>query len=275
VDDVRVWATTASAAAVYSHAYKPIAVADGRDKYSDETCPALSDDGTTATLTGDCTDADGHAWKGEATVTRDGDDRGLTLTDFDGNRGIVSLHLTSAQQYDFVAMLVIGGVTTIAYSGTAEGDYGARTTWNGSGHFKREGFLSPVGEIEASTEDEVVDNDVCAGQPVSGSTTLTKGDQVAVITYDGESDCDKEANAVLEVNGKDRGLIDGISCSVRGRGRDGTGSSAALALSLLALLGLRRRSGPTTSRAGRSRAALRSRSARCRCTASAAPAPDP
>jgi MYXO-CTERM domain-containing protein len=83
---------------------------------------------------------------------------------------------------------------------------------------------------------------VCAGQPASGSTTLTSGSDTAVITYDGESDCDDKQNAQLSVNGEDRGLIDGIDCSLRPGGARG-GSSVAGAVLLLALgaLGVRRR----------------------------------
>jgi len=138
--------------------------------------------------------------------------------------------------------LVVGGVTTIHYSGSVQGDYGGPTTWNGGGHIKRQGVISPNGAVDASTLDEVVDGMVCAGQPASGSTTLTSGSDTAVITYDGESDCDDKQNAQLSVNGDDRGLIDGISCAVGAFGaRRGSSVAGVLLLLAASALGLRRR----------------------------------
>ena len=243
LSDVQTWATSSSAVSVYTHGYKLIAVADGKDAYEDATCPALSDDGTTLTVTGDCVDDVGHDWKGQASVVRDGDDRSLTLDKFEGDDGTFTTHLVSANRHEFEVHLVGGGVTTIDYTGSVRGDYGAQTIWNGNGHVQRQGVISPNGAVDASTLDEVVDNALCAGQPASGSTTLTSGSDTAVITYDGESDCDAKQNAQLSVNGKDRGLIGGISCSLRGAGAGG-GSLAALAALVLAVgaLRLRRRS---------------------------------
>jgi MYXO-CTERM domain-containing protein len=268
-EDVKTWATASSAVSVYSRAYTPIAVADGKQTYEDAACPALSDDGTTLTITGDCVDDVGHDWKGSATVARDGDDRTLTLSDFEGDKGSLSSHLTSAGLHEFVAHLVLGGVTTVDYMGSVSGDYGAQTIWNGSGTVKRDGFISPNGSVDATTLDEVVDDSVCAGQPVSGSTTLKSGNDTAVITYDGETDCDSKQNAKLSVNDQDRGLISGISCSVQASGARGGSPVAALVLLLGAFaLRLRRRSSrPTTWTAARPLGAPLARSARCRCTA--------
>src|SRR5215813_10494734 len=64
--DVSTWATSGSAVGVYANAYKPIAVADGKETYEDAACPATSDDGTTLTIAGDCVDDTGHNWKGKA-----------------------------------------------------------------------------------------------------------------------------------------------------------------------------------------------------------------
>jgi hypothetical protein len=242
VEDVKTWATSSSAVSVYSQAYKPIAVADGQEMYEDAACPALSDDDTTLTITGDCVDDVGHDWKGSATVARDGDDRTLTLSDFEGSKGTVTLHLTSAGLHEFEAHLVLGGVTTIDYTGSVSGDYGAQTIWNGSGTVQRQGVISPNGSVEASTLDEVVDDSVCSGQPVSGSTTLKSGSDTAVITYDGESDCDSKQNAKLSVNDEDRGLIDGISCAVRACGAPSSSSATGAALLVaFGALRLRRR----------------------------------
>ena len=268
--DVRVWATTVSAVAVYSRGYQLIAVADGQETYADPTCPSVSDDGTTLTVQGDCTDRAGHDWKGSATVERDGDDRAVKLAAFEGDAGDFTLHQVNPSLHEFEAHYVAGEVTTVDYSGSVHGDYGAETLWHGSGHAKREGVLLPNGEVDATTLDEIVDDSVCSGQPVSGSTTLTAGDQTAVITYDGDTDCDSDQNAQLSVNGEDRGLMDGITCAVRAPGAAGRGAQNATTLVGLALLlgrVRRRRSYPTTSIAGRQCGAPRPRSATCRCKA--------
>lgn len=230
-EDVQVWATNASAVAVYSNAYEPIAVADGQATFSDPECPVTSDDGTTLTISGGCTDAGGKEWTGEATVTREGDDRTLEFDDFDGKVGTVTLRLTAPSAHEFDVDLVIGSVTTITYSGTIEGDYDGPTLWNGSGRVEREGYFSPTGVVEATTADQVVDDAVCSGQPVSGSTTLHAHGDTAVVTYDGATDCDPDQNARLSVNGKDRGLVSGISCAMR----SGTRRSSSFPFGLFAL----------------------------------------
>jgi hypothetical protein len=246
-DDIQIWATNASAVAVYSHAYEPIGVSDGVLSYPDPACPETTDDGTTLTIRGGCTDASGNEWTGEATVTRDGEDRLLT---FDGLRGgadhaerngTVLLTMTGPSQREFDADLEIGEVTTIDYVGTVEGDYGSRTVWNGGGRIEREGF-PPIGTVDATTVEQVVDDAVCAGQPVSGSTTLRTSDHTAVIEYDGVTDCDPDANARVTVNDEDRGLIGGISCTVTELGSRGASSIPAFLLAAAAIAArLRRR----------------------------------
>lgn len=239
-EDIQVWATSASAVAVYSNVYEIFGVADGHLTFPDSSCPMTSDDGTTLTVSGGCTDGSDREWSGEATVTRDGDESSVVLDDFNGNDGSVSRRFTAPSFYEFEAELVIGGVTTISYSGSVEGDYVGASTWNGSGRVEREGYLPPNGEVEATTADQVVNDDLCSGQPVSGSTTLQAQGDTAVITYDGATDCDADANARLSVNGKDRGLVAGINCSA---GRPGTrGSRAPFVIFALGLCVLRLRS---------------------------------
>ena len=238
-EDVQVWATSASAVGVYAHAYEAIGVADGQLTFSDPDCPVTMDDGTTFTITGGCTDASDREWTGEATVTREGDDRTLRLDDFNANVGTVSLRLTAPSEHEFDADLVSGGVTTITYSGTVVGDYGSSTLWNGSGRVERD--FPPTGVVEATTADQVVDDDVCAGQPVSGSTTLHAEGDTAVVTYDGATDCDPDQNARLSVNGKDRGLVSGIMCAMGSGGRGASSFPFGLFALTLLLARSRRR----------------------------------
>jgi hypothetical protein len=239
-EDVKVWANSASAVGVYVHAYEPIAVADGALTFADPLCPTTSNDGTTLTIAGGCTDENDREWSGEATVVRDGVERTLTLDAFNGNDGTVIVRESGASTNEFVANLVIGGVTTIDYTGSVEGGYEGRTTWNGSGRVERDGILAPNGVVEATTVDQVLD-EACSGQAFSGSTTLQAGDDTAVVTYDGATDCDDEQNARLSVNGKDRGLVSGISCVVGAVGRRDGAGTWPVALTIAALLCVRRR----------------------------------
>ena len=233
-EDVSVWATNASAVGVYQHVYQPIAMADGEQSFADPACPVVEDDGTTWTASGDCTASDGEEFTGTVTIVRDGASRSLTFDAFQGNDGSFELREVEAGRYEFDADLDIGGFTFIEYMGSVQGGYDQRTLWNGSGTVKRDGFFAPNGEVEASTIDEVVDNDICAGQPVSGRTTLESGEDTAVITYDGETDCDDEKKAILTVNDEDRGFVSDINCSLRQRPGGGAGG-LAIALIVLGL----------------------------------------
>ena len=240
-DDVQVWATSASAVAVYSTVNQHMAAFDGQPGYPDAECPLVEDDGTTWSASGDCTDSEGEEWTGQVTIERDGDDRLLTFHDFNGHNGTFSLHQVEVGLHEFEAQLAMAGGTTIDYIGSVQGGYDERTLWNGSGHVERDGFFSPNGAVDATTLNEIVDNDVCAGQPVSGTTTLTAGEDVAVITYDGETDCDSDENAGLSVNDEDRGLIAGINCSVAAPAGSGAAAAATVVGLLAAAFGWRRR----------------------------------
>ncbi|HEX6765983.1 MAG TPA: hypothetical protein VF103_10910, partial [Polyangiaceae bacterium] len=175
-------------------------------------------------------------------IRRDGDDRTLVFNDFDGKRGTMKLRRLGPSEREFDADLVIGGVTTIGYSGHVDGDYDGPTTWNGSGRVERDGFLPPTGVVNATTEDQVVDDDGCSGQPFSGTTTLRARGDTAVVTYDGATDCDDDKNARLSVNGEDRGLVSGINCAFAGAGRRASsGVVGAFGLAVLCVLRRRRR----------------------------------
>lgn len=66
------WANSSSAMGAFEAAREPAAVSDGRlQTYPDPLCPAVADDGTTTTVTGDCTDTNDRVWTGSVTVTAD------------------------------------------------------------------------------------------------------------------------------------------------------------------------------------------------------------
>jgi hypothetical protein len=238
---VQSWANSASAVGVYSNVFQVLAVADGHGTFADASCPVIDDDGTTWNAHGACTDSEGTKWQGQASVVRDGAERALTLDGFQGNDGTVALHEAELDLHEFDAHLVLGGFTTINYSGSVQGGYSGPTLWNGSGQVTRDGFIAPNGTVDATTLDEKVDNDVCPGQPVSGRTTITMGADEAVISYDGESDCDDAQAAKLSVNGEERGTVDGITCTVTApAGGKSAGGATSLACCVTAWV-LRRR----------------------------------
>ncbi|MEN9577315.1 MAG: hypothetical protein RJA70_324 [Pseudomonadota bacterium] len=165
-----------------------------------------------------CTDPSGKAWSGRLSVERDGDDFTLSYDDFADKQGTFAVRRVESDFHEFDARLVIGSFTSINYKGTVRGRRDQHTVWDGAGSAERDGFLPPSGVIEATTVAEVVDDALCSGQPASGRTTLTFGSHVAVVTYDGATECDDEKTAALTVNGEAQAPLDGITCAVAQRG---------------------------------------------------------
>ena len=251
-DNVRTWANGASAYAVYGEAYEPFAVADGEHTYADPACPVVKDDGTTLTISGSCTDSTGEAWVGTATLVRAANgDRALTLDGFGSETGGSSATKTgdahlrpiddTSTDFDLDITHEGGLVTTFAYTGRIQGGYTGRTVWNGSGTVTRDGVLEPTGSVDVTTTDEVIDNDVCSGQPLSGNTTLTnEAGETVVVTYDGAVDCDDDQAASYSLDGKPKGKITGIACALA-PGQAGTGGNCLLVVALAGLLSTLRR----------------------------------
>lgn len=244
-EDAAVWANTGSALGIYTHLHTPVGFTLGEASFVDPSCPMTDDDGTTVTITGGCTDSDGQRFEGEVTITRVDGPRDLDLS-FSGygsgdgqiahNTGTASVRQLDGSAYSYDVELVNeGGVTVdIDYSGTIVGDFGQPTTFNGSGTVTRTGF-APTGTAVVSTVDQLVDDAVCSGQSVSGETTIEVDDHVIVVTYDGETDCDEDQAARWSLDGKDQGLVEGITCAV-----SSSGGPAGTVLCVLMLLGLGR-----------------------------------
>lgn len=249
-ENIRTWTNSASAYAVYAHAYEPFAVADGEHTYPDALCPVVEDDGTTLTIGGACTDTSGESWVGTATVVRSANgNRALTLDGFGSGTGDdpatktgeAHLRRIDDTHTDFdLDVTHEGGLrTTLEYSGRIEGGYSGQTVWNGSGTVTRDGLFEPTGSVEVTTVDEVIDTSVCSA-PLSGNTTITNAaDETVVVTYDGAVDCDTDDAASYTLDGKPQGKLTGISCSV-GPGRAGE-TPWALAALLAGAAGMFRR----------------------------------
>jgi MYXO-CTERM domain-containing protein len=243
-DNVAGWANATSAIGAFEWVREPVAFADGKFDYGDPACPVTATAGTTTTVTGGCTDTDGHQWGGTATVEHGSPTRTVTLDAFGNDAfgglllstGTVTITEQAPDMHTFEVELVSdGGIsTTTHYSGTVAGTYDTPTTWNGSGTITRTGNFFDGGTVTAATADQVRDNAACPGEGFSGTTTITSDDHVVVITYDGNTACDMDHSARWSLDGKDEGIIKGVTCS------GGSGGSGWVALAL-GLVVLRRR----------------------------------
>lgn len=57
------------------------------------------------------------------------------------------------------------------------------------------------------------DQSVCRDEAISGQTTVSVANGVAVFRYDGETDCDEESTVTWTLDGVDHGEISGVSCA--------------------------------------------------------------
>ena len=64
--------------------------------------------------------------------------------------------------------------------------------------------------MTATTLDEHSDVSACEYGPLSGTLSLVSGDDEAVLTFDGETDCDDNTSATWTLNGDDQGTITGV-----------------------------------------------------------------
>lgn len=225
------WANSASSLGVFTRAYDALAFTDGELAFEDPGCPARADDGTTATLDGDCTDSRGTAWSGSATIVRTADNgRDVTLSNYGRASdpelasfvsGTVAVREIGPDEFSFaVDVRESGGIETdIQYDGTVAGSYDGPTLWNGSGTVARDSVVIDSGSVSVETVDQLRDNDICAGQGISGFTRLVSPEHEVVVTYDGVTDCDDNDAARWSLDGEDQGLIEGVACSASGSNR--------------------------------------------------------
>lgn len=266
-ESLREW-SFGSAPQVYSGAgLLATAAIVAAEQASEGGCPVQKVEGETTTYTGGCTDTDGNAWLGKATVKGGTEqeegtadyrfedfgysqaaacDSGATSTERFVIAGTAVATATGeAGETRFTFDLRIDETSvdsatcsperqTMAFSYTGKSvTDGSRSTWNGSGRVGTEA----QGTVEVATQDEVVDNSVCAREALSGTTTLKGKDTTAVITYDGATACSELSTVTWTLDGVAMGAVNGIACS--------SAAGAPLGFALLGLLGLglkRRRS---------------------------------
>lgn len=232
-------------------------------------CPAQRVEGDVRIIEGGCTDDSGREWLGRVTIPSSftgtpfgtgtivyedfGSDDPTSCADRPGERrqqivdGTVVVDGTDTSlEFDSDLVITVSGVledctegerrAAIDYTGSMARDGETRTTWSGSGSIGAE----EIGRYDVHTDDEVLDSSVCNSEPLSGSTTITAGEDVAIVTYDGETDCDMEGTATWTLNGADQGELTGVQCSAS-PGRGGSASLALLALGAAIAWRLRRR----------------------------------
>ena len=72
------------------------------------------------------------------------------------------------------------------------------------------------GIVTAQTVDERLSDELCETEALSGTTTVTAGADVMVITSDGDVDCDEQSTVTWMLNGENQGTLVGVSCSSAG-----------------------------------------------------------
>ncbi len=242
------WANSASALGVYTQGFEPLHVANGDSMYADPACPQVSDDGTTVTITGDgCMNTEGDEFFGSATIVRGDGALNLTMTGYGHARdgaevarvsGTFVVAEVGSDAYTFDVLVESrGGLDMdIDYSGRVDGTFDGPQVWNGRGTISRAGGAIHDGMVVATTVNQLRDNDVCPLEGLSGFTELVSEHRIAVIHYDGATDCDDDHSARWTLDGVDQGTVTGVTCSSGG----GTSGLAALLL-LLGLAYVRRR----------------------------------
>jgi uncharacterized protein (TIGR03382 family) len=265
VDDVKQWSGSASASTIFFFSLSPMLIADlAQQVGGDTSCPEVITEDSKKTYKGGCTDKEGRKWLGTAVSEA-----------FDRERA--SLGLITYEGFGYEDTETCGGQTTptlFKVDGEIQGESDEKTTFdlnlrvelngvkddctpqNGTLAFdylvtmergtsgqkwSGEGWIgsSVHGKLEASTVDQVIDQQACQHEAVSGTTTLKSGKNTVVVTYDGATDCDEQSTARWSLNGEDQGEMAGIGCSASG---GGMGLAWGVLLILLAFLPRHRRS---------------------------------
>jgi uncharacterized protein (TIGR03382 family) len=263
-DDVKQWSGSASAPKIFFFALTPILMVDLAQQIGGDTsCPEVITEGSKKTYKGGCTDKAGKQWFGTAvseSLDREQANLGLIRYEgfgFEGTEtcggqtvpsslkadGEIQGESDGKLTLDINLRLDINGVQDdcTQQSGTLAFDYVATMEkaasgqkWNGKGWIGS----SAHGKLEASTVDQVIDQQVCQYEATSGTSSLKSGKDTVVVTYDGASDCDKESTAQWSLNGQGQGELAGLGCSTGGGGMSIAGGAL---MALLALLPRRRR----------------------------------
>ncbi len=269
-------AKLASAPRAFLLAYGTVGIADLASQMTG--CPTKTVDGARTTYRGGCTDANGQTWSGVATlegsmaaapggVTYEGfqvrqtsDCMGTPVVEQTLVNGTVGLTLDAsgatlfaidlrmdAQSYDATTCNEESTIAGVDYAGRfvdgtedldADGTPDERT-WNGTG---RAG-TSVVGVVAGTTMDEVLNDVTCSSEALSGTTRFEAAGNVAVVTYDGATDCSVDSTVTWTYNDVAQGSLSGVACAVAAAGAHPAGGLGPLLFGAIvfALLASRRR----------------------------------
>lgn len=236
---------------------------------TDPSCPTQTEEGDVVVLQGGCTDLQGLEWFGRATIPV-----GMMPSDVTEVNGVVmyedfgntapspcptatttvrqrsngTFSLSSNEEVaSFDANLVVTttGVlddceegerrTAIDYSGTVKVEGNGAQTWSGSGSVGSDA----VGRYDVRTDAEVINEEICPTEAVSGTTTVTAGEHVAVFTYDGATDCNPESTVTWTLDGVPQGELMYVRCSAT-PGHADTPVALVVALGVVLARGARR-----------------------------------
>ncbi len=68
--------------------------------------------------------------------------------------------------------------------------------------------------FDITTEDEVLNDEVCETEPISGTNTISNDSDTMVFTFDGATDCDEEPTQMLSINGGEATEVEGVGCAM-------------------------------------------------------------
>lgn len=206
-------------------------------------CPRVTAGELETTVEGGCTDAAGRTWHGRATLPsrsqgglaggaivyegfgvegpsecRASGGRARVLHDgvvvtrgsmLDGELAFdIDVVSTTTGVLPDCAQSEAGVQLAVEYAGVRTLAPSGRETWWGSGIVAS----SERGRFDVRTEAEVIDDDVCASEGISGST-IVSGANEAVITYDGAVDCDPDGTVTWALDGQPLGEVRGVFCA--------------------------------------------------------------
>ena len=87
--------------------------------------------------------------------------------------------------------------------------------------------------FQAITEDELLNNTLCESEPISGTNTMTNGEDSMVYTFDRATDCDEEPTQMLSINDGESVEVDGVGCAVQSKSSTMVGMIFAFGVMIL------------------------------------------
>lgn len=233
------------------------ALAVAPEEPGDGTCPTRLDIGASTLWAGSCIDNTGHWWPPGGKLLRRRPDKlsagyhHLVAADTgiakgrvrmwkadEETRFSITLKLRDQDTDDLLVIDYRGRTTADLLSDTR--DLAQPSVESGLGTVA----VTSLGKVEVLHFDVVRDRSVCVSEPLSGITKLRAGGHTALITYDGEFDCDPAGLATWTLDGVPMGELDvGLwNCSTAPATRGGPGLLGPWLLVLMLVVRAARRS---------------------------------